>query len=208
MRVRPQQYSIRRSLHRVRRGCDSVKVLQWIWRLRESTEQCGTSVLKMTKQKSDDFRVENSLNFFWEAHLVTSFLLCWAHVQHEKSANWKQRKLSHRSETKLQVAHGNAKTLCSWISQRFQFVGHAWNSISHQWSESVQHRWSNVSLEFENSRIERQNRVHEKANKMDHEFQRIWLKCFVEIVDGNLTRYLFTWQEDQRQCLRFLHHLW
>ena len=31
---------------------------------------------------------------------------------------------------------------------------------------------SNVSLEFEKSRIERQNRVHEKANKMDHEFQR------------------------------------
>ena len=28
-----------------------------------------------------------------------------------------------------------------------------------------------VSLEFENSRIEKQNRVHEKANKMDHEFQ-------------------------------------
>ena len=35
--------------------------------------------------------------------------------------------------------------------------------------KSVQHRWSDVSLEFEGSRIE--NRVHEKADKMDHEFQ-------------------------------------
>ena len=29
-----------------------------------------------------------------------------------------------------------------------------------------------MSLEFENSRIEKQNRVHEKANEMAHKFQR------------------------------------
>ena len=44
--------------------------------LREPTEQCGTSVLKMTKQNSDEFRIENSLNFLWEVRQVMSFLLC------------------------------------------------------------------------------------------------------------------------------------
>ena len=38
--------------------------------------------------------------------------------------------------------------------------------------KSVQHRLSDVSLEFENSRIEKQNRVHEKTNEMAHKFQR------------------------------------
>ena len=54
------------------------------------------------------------------------------------------------------------------------------------------HRWSDVSLEFENSRIERQNRVHEKANKMESRVRRKLLKYFVEMVDGNATRDLFT----------------
>ena len=30
-----------------------------------------------------------------------------------------------------------------------------------------------MSLEFQNSRIEKQNRVHEKANEMAHKFQKI-----------------------------------
>ena len=38
---------------------------QWISQLQEPTEQCGTSVLKMTEQNSDDCRIENSLNFLW-----------------------------------------------------------------------------------------------------------------------------------------------
>ena len=58
--------------------------------------------------------------------------------------------------------------------------------------KSLQHRWSDVSLEFENSRIEKQNRVHEKANEMSHKFRQKMLKYFVEMVDGNVTRDLFT----------------
>ena len=47
------------------------------WRkLHEPTEQCGTSVLKTTKQNSDECRIENSLNFLWEVRQVMSFLLC------------------------------------------------------------------------------------------------------------------------------------
>ena len=42
----------------------------------EPTERCGTSVLKMTKQNSDECRIENSLNFLWEVRQVMSFLLC------------------------------------------------------------------------------------------------------------------------------------
>ena len=39
-------------------------------------EGCGTSVLKMTKQNSDECRIENSLNFLWEVRQVMSFPLC------------------------------------------------------------------------------------------------------------------------------------
>ena len=45
-------------------------------RLQEPTERCGTSVLKMTKQNSDECRIENSMNFLWEVRQVMSFLLC------------------------------------------------------------------------------------------------------------------------------------
>ena len=50
--------------------------LQWICRLQKPTERCGTSVLKMTKQNSDECRIENGLNFLWEVRQVMSCLLC------------------------------------------------------------------------------------------------------------------------------------
>ena len=40
-----------------------------------------------------------------------------------------------------------------------------------------QHVCNEVSLEFENSRIEKRNRVNEKANKMDHEKEIAEVLC-------------------------------
>ena len=56
---------------------------------------------------------------------------------------------------------------------------------------SVQHGWSDVSLEFENSTIEKQNRVHESEQDGSQVSKKL-LKYFVEMVDGNVTRDLFT----------------
>ena len=54
------------------------------------------------------------------------------------------------------------------MEMRKHFV-HEHPEVSSSWEML---RWSDVSLEFENSRIEKQNRVHEEANEMAHKFQK------------------------------------
>ena len=211
MRLRPQQYSIRRSLHRVRRGWDSVKVSQWIWRLQEPTERCGTSVLKMTGRNSDECRIENSLNFLREVRHVMSFLLCWTRVQkREKSADWKQRKLSHRS--KLVYRATNCKWKCENTSfmdiPKFPVLGRCLrfnpSSMTQECIASMVRCAAGV-WELKDWKTKQSSWESERDGS---QVPKKLLKYFVEMVDGNVTRDLFTWQENQKQYLSILHNLW
>ena len=68
-------------------------------------------------------------------------------------------------EKRKHFVHEHPKDSTSWEMPEVQ-------SLINDPRVYVQHRWSDVSLEFQNSRIEKQSRVHEKANEMAHKFQR------------------------------------
>ena len=105
----------------------------------------------------------------------------------------KQRKLSHRSELVYRV------TSCRWkckntlfmhipkIPVRGRCLKFNLSPMIRKCTASMVHCVAGV---FENSRIERQNRVHEKQDLS--RVPKKLLKYFVEMVDGNATQDLFT----------------
>ena len=201
---RSQQYSIRRSLRlRLREGfaadLTTVRANRTMWDLRSEDD------------KAELRRAQNREQPELLARSPMTSIPCWTRVwNHKKSASWKQRESSRRSELVCNP------TSCRWKCRNTSFVNIPkipWagkclrfnplsatrectalmvRCVAGAWKlEDLMRKWSSWGSRQDGSRAPRK-----------------LLKYFVEMVDGNETRDTSTWREIQKKCLSILRHFW
>ena len=125
----------------------------------------------MTGQNSDDSRIENSLNFFREVRQVRVFLVSMRAAREISKLKTERIEPQIRAcvqSYKLQMemqehfVHEHPKDSTSWEMLEFQSL------VNDPRVYSIDGPMCRSSLKARGSK----SSVHEKANKMDHEFQR------------------------------------